>query len=248
MDRRNFLITSATTLLATSPLRVASTGRQKQSESVTAGPLPRSVAGIQLVDSNVARAAVELSRAASPPYLFNHAMRTYLFASLLGKHNGQPVDAELLFLACVLHDLGLTTRFEGGAPFEIQGANAARSFVLSNGLTAPQADIVWDGIAMHPLTISQYKRPEIALVGAGAGADVVGSGLRTLATADVAEVVAAFPRLAFKNAFIKTCADVVRRHPGGAGRTFMQDIAVQEVQGFVTPNICPAIQAAPFDE
>lgn len=31
------------------------------------------------------------------------------------------IDAEMLCLACILHDLGLTEKFQGDLPFEIQG-------------------------------------------------------------------------------------------------------------------------------
>ena len=31
------------------------------------------------------------------------------------------IDAEMLYLACILHDLGLTEKFQGDLPFEIQG-------------------------------------------------------------------------------------------------------------------------------
>ena len=55
---------------AVSKIRVKSSG------------LPATVAGIRLVDSPIARRAVELSRESSPPYMFNHAIRTYLFGSL----------------------------------------------------------------------------------------------------------------------------------------------------------------------
>jgi hypothetical protein len=210
--------------------------------------MPTSVAGIRVVDSTIAAKATDLSQRVSPPYLFNHAMRTYLFASLMGNQAGLRFDAELLYLACVLHDLGLTSKFEGDAPFEIQGANTAKTFLIANGLGAEKAEIVWDGIAMHPLAISGYKKPEIALVAVGAGADVVGKGLQKLQKVDVAMVVAAFPRLEFKTAFIRTCAEIVQRHPSGAGGTFMQGIGEQEVKGFVRPNICPLIVSAPFAE
>ncbi len=77
---------------------------------------------------SIARKAVDLARESSPAYLFNHTMRTYLFASLTGRALGQRFDEELLFLACTLHDLGLTERFQGDLPFELQGAEAARAF------------------------------------------------------------------------------------------------------------------------
>jgi len=60
--------------------------------------------------------------------------------------------------------------------------------------------------------------------------------------------VQAFPRLGFKKAFVESCSDVVRRYPRGAGRTFMRDIGERHVRGFQPPNICDAIERAPFTE
>jgi hypothetical protein len=136
--------------------------------------LPSSVAGVRIVDSKIAKDAVELSRSGSPPYLFNHAMRTFLYGSLVGRGLGASFDEEMLFLACVLHDLGLTESYAGDLPFEIQGAQAAKQFLDQRGYSKSSAEIVWDGIAMHASAIGQFKRPEIALVGEGAGADVIG--------------------------------------------------------------------------
>lgn len=211
-------------------------------------PLPKSVAGVRLVDSPVAKAAVELAREVSPPYLFNHAMRTYLLGALVGKAAGQRYDEELLYLACVLHDLGLTDRFAGDMPFEIEGAIAAEAFLRERGVSAERSSIVWDGIAMHPLAIAGHKRPEIALVAVGAGADVVGADMAKVTGDDRDAVLHAFPRLGFKHAFVATCADIVAHHPHGASRGFMRDIGERKVAGFHPGNICDAIAAAPFEE
>ena len=209
---------------------------------------PRKVAGIPMVDTMIAKAANELALSASPPYLYNHAVRTYLFGALIGRAAKLKFDEELLYLACVLHDLGLTKRFIGNRPFEIEGAIAAGNFLRQQGLSVTKAAVVWDGIAMHPLAISQYRKPEIALVGAGAGADVVGAGLEDVTASDRDAVLHAFPRLGFKSEFVATCADVVRQHPAGAARTFMRDIGERNVQGFKPANICDAIERAPFSE
>src|ERR1700733_295354 len=176
--------------------------------------LPAAVAGVRLVDSPIAKQATDLSRTVSPPYLFNHAMRTFLFGSLVGRALGVKFDEETLYLACILHDLGLTARFEGEAPFEIQGAEAARRFLEEHSYAKEKIELVWDGIAMHASPIGQFKRPEIALVGEGAGADVVQPDLSQISKPDVDEIVKAFPRLKFKDEFVKTCADVVRKYPG----------------------------------
>src|SRR5208283_5236734 len=66
--------------------------------------VPRKVAGIPMVDTMVAKAANELALSASPPYLYNHAVRTYLFGALIGRAAKLKFDEELLYLACVLHD------------------------------------------------------------------------------------------------------------------------------------------------
>lgn len=210
--------------------------------------LPSPVAGIRLVDSSLARTATQLVQKASPPYLFNHAVRTFLFGSLIGRAQKKSFDAELLYLACIMHDLGLVQQFEGDLPFEIQGAQAAKRLLTENGYDPARAEIVWDGIAMHASAIGQFKRPEVALVGSGAGADVLGADFSEIERKELEEIMSAYPRLGFKQAFIKTCADVVRRHPSGASRSFMRDIGERYVQGFHPHNFCDLIASAPFPE
>ena len=186
--------------------------------------LPPVVAGIRLVDSKIAQKATALAQSVYPRYLFNHAVRTYLLGVMAGRARGQHFDEELLFLACILHDLGLTERFEGDRPFEIQGAESAKHFLEENAYTTEGVQTVWDGIAMHASAIGQFKRPEIALVGEGAGADVLGPDRAQINKGDMDEILKAFPRLGFKNAFIQTCAEVLRKHPRSASRGFMHDI------------------------
>jgi hypothetical protein len=211
-------------------------------------PAPKVVAGIALVDSKIAAEATKLARETSAPFLFNHALRTFLFAALIGKASGLKVDDELLYIACILHDIGLTEQFMGDLPFEIQGAQMARQFLEGHGLTKDKSAIVWDGIAMHASAIAQFKQPEVALVGAGAGADVLGPDYSMIKKSDADEVVRAFPRLKFKNEFVRTCADVARRHQRGARDGFMRDIAEKYVAGFHCPSICDGIVHAPFEE
>lgn len=208
----------------------------------------KKIAGIPLMDSMMCRKATELARECYEPYLFNHAMRTYLFGALVGRSAKMSFDLELLYLASVLHDIGLTSRFMGERPFEIEGAESARKFLEGQGLSKARSAIVWDGIALHAQAASEFKRPEIALVAEGAGADVVGAGLADLPLNAKAEVLEAFPRLKFKTSFVNTCADVARRHPRGAARGFMRDIADRYLPGFKTPNICDLIEHAPFAE
>jgi HD domain len=218
------------------------------STTVDSPRLPSQVAGIRLVDSDIARKATQLAKESSAPYLFNHAMRTFLFASLIGRAVKQNFDEELVFLACTLHDLGLTDRFQGDAPFEIEGAEAARRFLEANSYPKQAIETVWDGIAMHASPIAQYKKPETALVAEGAGADVLGADPTQISKSYVDQIMNAFPRLRFKSAFVTNCADVVRKHPRGASRGFMRDIGQRHVPGFSPKNFCDLLDQAPYAE
>lgn len=159
------------------------------------------------------------------------------------------VDDELLFLACIMHDLGLTERHEAPGPFEVNSADAAGDLLRRYAVAQQRIDVVWDGIALHPYgSIAAKKRAEIMLVSSGAGTDVVGFALDRFPSASVSQVLAAFPRLQFKSAFIRTCGDIVRRHPDGAMHSFMEDIGRGCVPGLHPTNICDAIATAPFTE
>jgi hypothetical protein len=211
-------------------------------------PLPGTVAGVNLIDSEIAKWATDFSRAVYPQYLFNHAVRTFLFGSLVGRALGQKFDPEVLYLACILHDLGLTEKFRSDLPFEIQGAHIARKVLQEQNYPKEKLEVVWDGIAMHASPIGGFKQPEIALVGEGAGADVIAPDFSQLKKSDVQEVVKAFPRLRFKEAFLKTCADVLRKHPQAASSSFMRDIRERYVPEFHPRNFCDRVAEAPFAE
>ena len=85
--------------------------------------------------------------------LFNHVMRSYYFGRLLSGTSARE-DEELVFLSAVLHDLGLTDRARGERRFEIEGADAARRFVLSHGLSAERSWLVWDTIFISRSPVS----------------------------------------------------------------------------------------------
>jgi|SRR5208282_430835 len=126
------------------------------------------------------------------------------------------------------------------------GAETAKRFLREQGYAKEKLRIVWDGIAMHASPIGQFKQPEIALVGEGAGADVIGPDFSQMAKSDVEEIVKAFPRLQFKDAFVKTCADEVRKHPRAASSSFMRDIRERYVPEFHPRNFCDRVAEAPF--
>jgi hypothetical protein len=214
-----------------------------------AWPLPSEVAGIKLPDSKLAREATDYVRGLSAPVVFNHVLRTYLFGELLGRAKKLNFDSELFYLGAVLHDLGQTEPFMGKQRFEVDGADAAAAFLKDKQVPAELIEVVWDAVALHTsVGIVERKRPEIALVSAGAGADVVGFGVAQLPAEAVAQVIAAFPRPEFKTAYQKVMAEIAARKPETAMFNFLASVAERHVPGYKAPNFCDLMDAAPFTD
>jgi len=67
---------------------------------------------LSIPDSELALKATKLVAEISPQFLY-HCMRTFLFANLIGQRQEMKIDRELLYLGAIMHDLGLTERFDG---------------------------------------------------------------------------------------------------------------------------------------
>jgi putative nucleotidyltransferase with HDIG domain len=171
---------------------------------------------IPFPDSSVAQAANQLVLEVSPPFLYYHCVRTYAFANALGSRDKLRYDQELLYLGALLHDLGLTSRFDDNHPFEITGANAARTFLLQQEIPAEKAEIVHRAIALHLLVEAEQQRPEIALVHFWAIMDARGYRLEDVPSELLHQILEAYPRLGFKQAFAEALTAQARKKPTSA--------------------------------
>jgi hypothetical protein len=109
----------------------------------------RPLAGVSVPDTPLVTRAIEYAREHSEPYLFNHVMRSWLFAVTLAQRNQTAHDEEVLAVATILHDLGLAAAFNGPLRFEVEGANAARAFARNLGVDDRRAQLIWDGVALN---------------------------------------------------------------------------------------------------
>src|ERR1700761_3443370 len=120
----------------------------------------------------IAVRALELARAHEHPALLNHSVRTYLHAVLAAGQLGVDYPADLLFLACVLHDIGATDAYDGTQRFEVDGADGAAAFLTGQGMAADQVDQVWEAIALHTSPhIAERRGPVTMLTRLGVRAD-----------------------------------------------------------------------------
>ncbi len=114
------------------------------------------IALVEVPDSKLVRGAIDLAKSSSPPVLFNHVMRSWLFSAYLSQLEKTSVDPELLAVASVLHDLGLVPAFEGAERFEVDGANAARTFLRERRVGEADVQLVWMPSRCMPLARSHY--------------------------------------------------------------------------------------------
>jgi len=206
-------------------------------------------AGIKVPDTSLVRDAIDLARSSSEPFLFNHVMRSWLFSVLLSEDAPAGPDPELLAVAAILHDLGLTDRFGGENRFEVDGANAARVFLKGRDISAHQSQLVWDAIALHTTrSIALHKEPEVAMTHSGVTMDVLGAGIDRISKDKQNAVLTAFPRLAFKNQLQGCLCSIIRRKPATSFDNILRDFGTRYVEGFSAPNFADLIKNAPFPE
>lgn len=172
-----------------------------------------------LPDSPVARRAVELVRARESEPVAQHSIRSYLFAVLLAAHDGlragTDFDPDLLFHACVLHDLGTSPSAPGQERFEIEGADMAAEFLTDHGYGARETDAVWEAIALHTSPGIAERRGALAyLTRGGVGADF-GLGADFVTEAQGEAVHARHPRMDMATALV----DDIVRHAARGPRT-----------------------------
>jgi len=217
-----------------------------------ASPLPAEVAGVAIPRSPEAIRAAAFARQSCPDYLFNHSMRTFLMGALEMQKQALKYNADEAFIAAALHDLGLLPAFASKSQsFEIDGANLAEKFARDNGLSVDEADVIWHGIAFHDVRFSITRRagPEAMLVAHGAASDVDGPSLSTdVEKRQIAEVVAAFPRLHFKQRFTALVIDQCKRKPTSQRGTWLEGLCREQVPGAWDDTVEKEIMAAPFAE
>src|SRR5580765_3202061 len=174
----------------------------------------RLIAGVSVPDSPVIMAAIDYAQRLSEPYLFNHAMRSWLFAEAIGRTKGIDYDREVVAIGTILHDIGLTASVSGPNRFEVNGADAALSFVRGRGLSDRRTQLVWDLVALNSTpSLALHKEPEVAVGTMGIGLDYGGFGAEALPAGDVERILSAFPRLQMKHRFAEACCRIVVQRP-----------------------------------
>lgn len=212
-------------------------------------PRTRAIAGVSAPDGPLIAAAIEYAKGLSEPYLFNHAMRSWLFAEIIGRVKGIEFDHEVVAVGTILHDIGLTSAVSGSHRFEVNGADAARSFVGARGVSDRRAQLIWDLVALNSTpSLALHKEPEVAVGTMGIGLDYGGFGLAALPPGDIDRILGAFPRLRMKDRFSEACCRLVHERPETTQDNFLRDFGERFEPGYRAVSTVDLLINAPFEE
>jgi HD domain len=209
--------------------------------------LSRPIHGVSIPDSKLAREITELVRDTESGLLFHHSSRVYYFGALAGKHRGLSFDLELLYAGAMFHDMGLTRQHSSADErFEVDGANTARDFLRSHGISQTDIDTVWTAIALHTTPgIPQHMHPVVALVTAGVEMDVLGLAYSEYSDAEREAVVRAHPRPRhFKEDIIQAFYDGIKHKPETTFGNVKTDVLADKDPHFHRGNFCSVIRGS----
>lgn len=178
---------------------------------------------IIIPDSEIAKRTIEKAKEEFDPLLLAHSYRTFWWGALLAQADKLTFDTELLFVAALLHDLGISP---GGKPqshaccFAIDGARQAESFLKAHKWDPHKSVKVADAISLHinPIVDASTHFVEAQLLSQGAMMDVIGARRRSLTAAAFSHVHAAYPRDGFKTGMV---ASIKAPHCPGSRADFM---------------------------
>lgn len=207
------------------------------------------LAGIRIPETPAIRKAIDHARRACAPYLFNHVIRSWLFAVRLGEIQQVTHDGEVTAIATLLHDVTLKESFAGPRRFEVEGADLARAFVRDLGFDDRRAQLIWDAVALNSTpSIGLYKEPEVALCTAGIVLDVVGAQVDLISPDEVGRIIAAFPRLDMKRQMTNCFCRIAEKVPATTYDNFVRDFGERFVPGYKPRSAVDLVAEAPFAE
>jgi HD superfamily phosphodiesterase len=210
----------------------------------------QSIAGIVIPDTPLVREITEYIRDTEDELLFNHSRRVFLFGALQGHRRSLQPDPELLYAGAMFHDIGLTADYRTSMlRFEVDGANAARDFLLERGVDEAAARKVWLSIALHTTPgVPEFLEPEIALVTAGVETDVLGIGRNDLSAKAIQAVTAAHPRPDFKDRILRAFTDGMKHRPRSTFGTVNADVLQHFDDSFIRDDFVEIILTSSWPE
>lgn len=179
------------------------------------------IADFPVPDTAAARGALALAQQYQSAAITAHAIRSWLwaegFAEIEQLHD---VDHELLYVAAVLHDIGMVTQYDNHTlSYEHAGGHVAVALAAGAGWPTERRQRVLDVIVRHNWPdVDPAFDVEGHILEIATGLDISGARPDVLPDAFLREVLAAYPRGALAQEFGACVAEQAARKPATAAR------------------------------
>jgi hypothetical protein len=159
--------------------------------------------------------AREVATTYSSPALANHCLRSYVWAASYAQLHGIAHDAELLYVAAMLHDIALVPQFDSHTvAFEDAGGHVGWVFAAGAGWPVERRQRLHEVIVRHMWDeVDVTADPEGHLLELATALDISGRNPGAWPADLRSEVLAAFPRLDLAGEFTRCFEDQARRKP-----------------------------------
>ncbi len=172
----------------------------------------RVIAGVTVPDTEVVTRALEFVRSDSNPFLFNHVVRSWLFAVRLGQLRAFSYDPEVVAVGTLFHDIGR---------FVLEAADMASDFARSMGMGGTRARLVWHCVALNSSRCLALSREvESVLCSEGTSVDIDDGACGRISRAEMERILNEFPRLLQEPNLREFCGGWPVKGTARDGRTF----------------------------
>ncbi|WP_246040738.1 HD domain-containing protein [Streptomyces cadmiisoli] len=183
--------------------------------TAAAKPAGITLGDLVVPDTPTSAAALEVASAYQSPALLNHSVRAYVWAAARAMDQGIEVDAELLYVAALLHDMGLVAEFDSHTePFEVAGGHLAGVFTAGAGWPAERRRRLAEIIVRHmDSEVDVATNPEGHVLSRAAALEILGRNADDFAPDFRGGVLERYPRLGLVAEFLTYFQEQARRKP-----------------------------------
>jgi HD superfamily phosphohydrolase YqeK len=175
--------------------------------------------------TKISQAAFQHAASILAPAVLNHSVRVYLYTKALAAqcssvYSTDTAKHDLLFVACLFHDIGTTSLYDGPQRFEVEGGDAAVQYLTPFGVGETDKHDVWTAIACHTCPgiaerIGELSRLVRIAVATDFGMEIAGGeGLEELR----AQLEERFDRADIKKVLTDAIVEQARKQPQKAPR------------------------------
>jgi hypothetical protein len=175
------------------------------------------LADLRPPETPAARAARDVAERYCSPALLAHSVRSWAFALAFAEVEGLTrIDEELLYVAALVHDLGLVPAFDAvRVPFETAGGEVGWVLTAGAGWEPRRRQRVVEVVERHMWpAVEAAEDPEGHLLEIATGLDISGARPDALPEAFLREVLAAHPRGDLAAEFGGCLLEQAARKPG----------------------------------